>query len=467
MQQKEAREYLWSIGMIGPWYLKDYQMAGYELMIRERFPFLEFSRRIGKTTTGLVRAQEKCRQKEGTIWRWCEPWKYQAREIVMPEMDRMQDSCPTKYKFKYYKTDSFYELPSNGSRMYLRGLNEDRGESARGSFADGITIDEKGSIKDLHYVQNEVLYPQLLSTNGQLVSLSTPPRDLGHLYYDEKARAMRENRFIQLPIWASLDQLYSKKQIEDMCAAVGGETTPGWRREFLCEPVSDPDALVIPEWSDEENILDDDHPRPDWFTPYVAGDSGIDDNTAILFGYYDFAKNEVVIEEELVINGRTTTEIVARAKEIEKALWKSEPHKRTYDADKQLVFDIFVDLKWRVQMPQKQDKTAAIHELRVEVGARRFKVKRRCTQTCRQMKVGMWKDEKHLDFQRSEGLGHLDAVAAAIYFNRSIDRKLNPMPQNYGYNRDTQILNPSRAVRPDKTEEALNAILGGRRRGFR
>ncbi len=100
-------------------------------------------------------------------------------------------------------------------------------------------------------------------------------------------------------------------------------------------------------------------------------------------------------------------------------------------------------------MPQKEDKLAAIHELRVEVGARRFKVKEKCKHTIRQMKVGMWKDERHTDFERTEGLGHLDAIAASIYLNRSIDRKLNPIPAHHGMSKFTHHIPKSSGAKED------------------
>ena len=456
----DARAYLWENGLIGPWYLREDQFGVYEFLHKHRFPLFEASRRYGKTTCDLVCVQEKLRRTELGVWRWCEPWKYQAREIVMPEMDKIQDSCPEHLKFKFYKTDSFYELPTNGARLYLRGVNEDRGESSRGAYAHGITLDEKGSIREPEYVKNEVLLPQLLTTRGVMHELSTPPRNLGHVWYSDKEIAIREGRFLQRLVTdnASLSQ----EDIDLMCKAVGGVDSPAWRREFLCEPVSDPDMLIVPEYSDTENVVPDDYPRPDFFTPYVGGDSGADDNTALLFGWYDFTKNERVIEEELVLAGRTTKEIVALAKQIEIELWGgTRPRARVYDAPKQLIFDLFGSYEYPVEMPQKDDKIAAIHQLRVEVGARRVKVKARCTNLRRQLRVGMWKDEKHLDFERTEGLGHLDAVAALIYFNRRIDTKFNPIPHGYGLDRERQIV-PDKPISDGSTEARLASLFGGR-----
>lgn len=457
----EARAELWSLGVIAPWYLKAPQWDAYELMNTERFPFIEQSRRTGKTTTTLVHVLEKLKANDGWTWRWCEPWKYQAREIVMPEMEIIQRTCPEKHKMKFYHTDSFYE-GSNGSRLYLRGVNDDKGESARGSFAHGITADEYGSWKEPEYIINEVLLPQVLSTDGQVIKTSTPPRDLGHRYYDEREKAAREKRFIQKIIWQFENHLYSKKQIEDICAAVGGDLSPAWRREFLCEPVSDPDSLVIPEFADD-CVVDDEYPMPDFCDIYVGGDSGADDNTVILFAWYDFAKNEVVIDQELVTRGATTANIVKQAIQIEQLLWPSKkPHKRVYDANLQLIYDIIGDHGWSVSPPRKEDKLASIHELRVEVQSKRFKVKKRCVNTIRQLKVGMWKDDRHTDFQRSEGLGHLDAVAACTYLQRAIDRSRNPIPRNYGHDLSTSFI-PRLPPELSKTEKSLQSLFRPKR----
>jgi len=454
------------MGIIAPWYLKEFQLDIYSMLMLQRFPVVEKSRRIGGTTTGLVYVQEKLRRKPQWICRWAEPWKYQAREIVMPEMDRLQESCPTKHKFKYYKTDSFYELPSNGSRIYLRGVNEDKGESARGPFSHIIMADEFGSWREASYIKNDIFLAQLLSTNGQMIINTSPPKDLNHPYYtEERETAVVDGRFIQKIITDSIGQLYTLEQVEEMCRAVGGPESVSWRREFLCEAIADPELLIVPEFLDtlEGNVVPDDYPRPEFFTPYVGGDSGADDNTALLFGWYDFVKAELVVEREMVTKGKTTKDIIDAAKKIEAELWPEHPpRKRVYDAPKQLIYDIFKDHKWPVHVPQKDDRIAAIHEFRVEVGARRFKIKESCALTRRQLKVGMWKDDRHLDFERSEGLGHLDAVAAAIYLNRCIDRSYNPIPHDHGASRYTHHIDPALAISRGTTEDRLARLVGGR-----
>lgn len=458
----EARAQLWQLGIIAPWYLRPSQLDIYQLLNREKFPFIEAARRFGKTTSLLAFVLEKLLRNPGWICRWCFPNKNQAREVLGAEIEKLQKDCPKPLRFRYQTTDSVYIGP-NGSRLYIRGVNEDHGDSARGPASNIIVCDEYGFWNEPDYIVREALFPQLENQPGQwLIKASTPPRNLGHRYYMEKEEAERKNRFVQKIIYDN--EALSKEELQIIIDESGGLESPAFLRERLCQPVSDPDMLIVPEWRDSVHTVPNDYPRPDHFTAYVGGDSGADDNTAILFGYYDFLKNERVVEQELVTAGKTTKEIIEHAKIIERELWgEQKPKARVYDASKQLIFDIFTEHKWPVAMPQKQDKQAAIHELRVEVGKNQFKVKERCKNLRRQLKVGMWRDDKHLDFERTEGLGHLDAIAAAIYFNRCIDTRINPWPKNPGVSRYTHFIPPEQSNSTGQTEQALKSIFGVRR----
>lgn len=456
----ERRQTLWSYGILASWYLRNSQLDVYSLLLDEKFPFIEAARRFGKTNSILAFVIEKLIQNPGWICRWCFPDKNTAREVIGAELPKLQRDCRKEDRFHYQTIDSVWKHP-NGSGLYLRGVNHDRGNSARGSGANIIVADEYGFWNEPEYIIRDALFPQLENQPGQwLIKASTPPRNLGHRYYIEREEAIRKNRFIQKTIYDN--EALSPEELAVIIEESGGILSPAFRRERLCEPVSDPDLLVIPEWSDDENTVPDDYPRPQFFTPYIGGDSGADDNTAVLFGYYDFLKNETIIEQELVLSGRTTREIVETSKVIEKDLWQNVPtKKRVYDAAKQLIFDIYLDHKWPVQMPQKEDKLASIHDLRVEVGARRFKVKLKCKHLRRQLKVGMWKDDRHSDFERTEGLGHLDAIAAALYFNRAIDKKLNPFPPYHGASKFTHHIPTSHSGAQE--DEAIRLAFKPRR----
>jgi len=464
MNQAQARQVAFASGIIAPWYLFPFQIEPYKTLKSSRFPFIEQSRRTGKTNEVLVWVLEELTKNEGWICRWCEPWKNQAREIIMPEIESIQSLAHPQDRFKYYTTDSFYEN-RKGSRIYLRGVNDDKGESARGPKSHILVADEYGSWRQARYIVNEVLLPQLLSTNGTLARLSTPPKDLGHKYYDDKEKAIRNGRFCKRVIWDAEGELYSTKQIEEICDEVGGEQSIAWRREFLCEDVGDPTMLVVPEFQEAaKNIVVDEIKRPSHFECYTGGDSGFDDNTFYLFGYHEFESDTVYIERELVANHRTTRQHIDQAKAIEKDLWgEKEPYLRVLDADKQLTYDIASEYKFRITRPEKHNKIASINSLRDRVQRGKIKIHKSCEQLIRQLRVGMWKDEKHTDFQRVEGLGHLDGIAALMYFNRSVNVRKNPYPATHGMSKWThhiskKIQDESR----DEHQQLANVFGGGR-----
>jgi hypothetical protein len=476
-----ARSVMWKHGVVAAWYLRDSQLEIYELLMRERYPFVEAARRFGKTTSLLAFVLEQLLRHPGWICRWCFPNKNQAREVMIPELEKIQKDAPKEQIFKYKTVDSVFEGPKvkRGdsfvqSKLYIRGVNEDRGNSSRGPAANIIICDEYGFWNEPSYVVKSCLLPQLEGQEGRwLVKASTPAEELGHAYYKEKKEAKRREKFISKTIFDK--ETLTQTELQEIIDESGGVDSPAFRRERLCEEIADPELLVCPEYVDEVtfqgkkngetvtvpgNVVPDDYPRPEFFTPYVGGDSGADDNTAILFGYYDFVKAELVIEHEFVKNGMTTGQITTEAKAIEKQLWgEVKPKKRVYDSDKQLIFDLYGDYKYPMMPADKTDKRASIHAWRVEVGARRFKVKARCVQLREQMRVGMWKDQLKTDFRRTEGLGHLDAIAAAIYLNRCIDTNHNPIPHNLGVNRETHFIPPESAISRGTNEEKLAQLF--------
>lgn len=366
----------------------------------------------------------------------------------MPEIDQIQKFARPEDRFVFRHTDSFYIHP-NGSRIYLRGVNEDKGESARGPKAHIIVADEYGSWKSPRYIINEVLLPQLMSTRGPLIRLSTPPKDLGHKYYEDKEQAIREGRFCQKIIWDALGQLYDRMQIQDIMDEVGGESSIAWKREFLCQEVGDPTLLVLPEFTEVMGkVVKSQIDRPSHYDTYMGADSGMDDNTFALFGYYDFKRDVVVVEREYCDNKKTTNQHIQAWKQVEKELWGSpmdqdgipQVYKRTLDADKQKLYDIMVDERYTVNRPHKAHKIASINSLRDRIRRGGLEIHEGCDKLLRQMRVGMWKDEKKLDFERADGLGHLDGIAALMYFNRSVNIHKNPYPPDHGLSHQTHFI---------------------------
>lgn len=431
--QNYARSKLWQKADIGSWYLYDYQKEIHQWLKSTYDPFLEAARQIGKTTTIATYCQELSIAKKHHVTRWCEPFKNQAREIIMPEMDKQCETAPEELRPKWTATDSYYDYP-NDSKMFLRGVNEDKGKSARGSFADIVVADEYGFWTE-PAVLNRVLKPQLRTRRkfgAKCIVASTPPEDLGHPYYEERERARRQGRFKRVTI---LDIGLSEAEIEKIAEDHGGWEHPDFRREFLCEDVADPNRVVVPEYNPDTHDVDDDYPRPDYYTAYVGCDLGFSDFTGLVFLYFDFKTQEVVIEDEICVAGWNSKDIVSEAIGKEKSLgWVyGQPAARWSDNDQQILFDMLTLHGYAMSPVQKAPgyKFAAINELRLRFSMGKIKIKKRCKNLRHQLKVGMWNTNK-TSFARADTAGHLDMIDALVYAHKNIDFRLNPWPKFTG-----------------------------------
>lgn len=448
---------LWALGIIAPWYLREDQIPIYEILLREKNPFIECARRYGKTTSILCYVIELMLRNPGWVAMWCEPDKNQAREIVRPEMEKVFATAPPGMRPRWSGIDSFYRFPTTGSIFKLRGVNHDRGDSARGNVANVIVADEFGTWKDPDYIVTEALRPQLQTTGGPFIFASTPPEDLGHAYYDHKAWAVRDRRFIKRIIHdnASL----SRERVQELIKECRGEDTPAWQREYLCEPVSNPERTVIPEYDPKVHDLDDDAPAPEFYDAYVGMDLGFNDCTAVLFGYWDFMRATLVIEDEYVVSGKNSKEIVDACKAKEFSLWKhTPPYRRIGDNDLQQLHDMVSVFGYYVEPTQKDDKLAALNALRLRFSSGKIKIKKRCESLRYQVKVGLWNDRR-TGFQRGEKTGHLDAIDALIYLSRNVSESRNPFPSNVGVSQATHYINPEQARTRGKEEKAFDALF--------
>jgi hypothetical protein len=446
----EARAKLWLAGDVHTWYLKPKQATVVDFVRLTNDPFFEASRRFGKTTSILGYCLEEGNKRKITI-RWCEPQKNQCREIVMTEMDLIQAKVPEALRWKWHQVDSYYENPWNGSRMYLRGVNEDKGESARGTASDIIVCDELGSWRYPEYIINEILGPQLLTTNGTFVFLGTPPRNLTHTFYAMKELAKLEGRFVQRLIHDQ--EIAGPEQVEKAIQRAGGWESPAVKREYLCQKITDPNFAIVPEW-DEKYVED---LAPDEFFPfylkYDSMDVGVRDLSVVLLAYYDFRRAKLVILDEIVMNGpEMTTEKLAeatRAKEAQyfgvkweqyetegRKRWRiiAPPNfriKRVSDVDLRLVQDMSLLHGLYFEATDKGYLEQMVNDLRIWVGSARLAINPRCANLLDCLRFGLW-DEDRKAWERSDRLGHFDALAALMYLVRNVDMRTNPIPSDYG-----------------------------------
>jgi hypothetical protein len=224
----------------------------------------------------------------------------------------------------------------------------------------------------------------------------------------------------------------------DLILAGKMQGSPTWQREYLCQMVTDRDLRVVPEFEPQTHVRE--HPRPNYFQPYVFIDFGFQtDYSAALFGYIDFSLSLLHIENEFVGRRLNSRELALEMVKKERELWGLKPHKnpiRFADSNaQQQIYDMGSLFDYPISACSKAGGIEGmVNNLREMIGADRFSVHPRCTNLIRQLREGIWKKDKRgfinstLRFERSETMGHLDCIAALMYGARSIDWRRNPTP---------------------------------------
>jgi hypothetical protein len=188
-------------------------------------------------------------------------------------------------------------------------------------------------------------------------------------------------------------------ELEAIKAATGGGESTAFRREYLCEIITDSDTAIIPEFDDAlKTKIVKDSPMPEQFESYVAMDIGYEDFHAVLFAYYDFVRNKLVIQDEIIVKGRdTNTEKLSKAiKQKERQLWRNSfgevksPYLRVCDDDMVNRKDL-TELHGLYFTPAKKDgKQAAVNEVRIRLVGDYIEINPRCANLITQLESGIW-----------------------------------------------------------------------------
>lgn len=402
------------------------------------------------TYTLVLLAFEQCIRKSNSVVKFVSPTKIQVNNNVRPIIRQLLEDCPEDVKPTFHAKDYIYYFP-NGSEIQLAGTDSGHAEKLRGGDSDLFFIDEAGSCDGLDNLVKSILLPTTLITKGKGVLASTPPRESDHefLKYMEEA----ELRGSMITKTVNDNPRITKEQLDELIFELGGITSPECRRELFCEIIKDSKTSVVPEFTLElEKKIIRDWPKPPFFDAYEGMDVGGKDLTAVLFGYFDFRADKVIIEDEFIMNfqdpGQRIDTLVKAINKKEKELWKNQismeyksPHYRVSDINYILTTEIqnesakLFPKEERIifNNARKDDLAASINNLRIMLSNEKIIIHPRCETLLRHLRNVKW-DKQKAKFARSIDDSHYDAVAALIYLIRSIEYKRNPYPQGYGYN---------------------------------
>lgn len=460
-----ALETLWRRANLS-WVLDSNQKALYELFHNNpaKVQTWLLARRSGKSFSLCVLAIEYCLKNPNSVIKYVAPTKDQVENFILPIIDNdiLGKNCPTDLKPTYIKQKKQYRF-TNGSVIQLCGAEAGNIDSIRGGFAHIAIVDEAQDVSKLTYAISSVLLPTLLTTNGKLLISGTPPQDQDHefLKYIEKADA--EGTLIRRTVYDN--PRLTTENIKTIADAMGGEMSEEFQREFLCKLIKSKSRSVLPEVTDE--LLKDitkEWPIPPHYHAITSMDVGLKDWTVIIFGYYDFRSDKIIIQDELVAYGPEMhlPVLTGQIKQKEEELWTNpitnefiKPKKRISDHNLIVINEIkkFSNYSIVFDLADKKEKMAGINWLRTLLGQGKIIINPKCKTLIRHLKDGKWSNGNKEDFAKCPMGSHYDGIDALVYFVKAVDPSQNPYPSDYqsplksdafytpNYNKSTTISN--------------------------
>lgn len=447
LSKKEVVSELWRRGEL-KWKLDAVQQELYDLYYSGKHKTNTWlcARRTGKSYALVILALEQCIRNKNSIVKYAAPTKIQINTILRPLFKQILEDCPEDIKPTFKNSEYIYYFP-NGSEIQLAGTDSGHAEKLRGGDSHLAVIDEAGSCSDLKDLVNSILLPTTLITKGKIIMAGTPPKEEDHdfIWFIEQAEArgsLIKKTFLQNP-------RLTQEQREELINELGGLNTDEAKRELLCELIKSKSTSVIPEFdANLEKEIVKEWPKPPFYNAFVSMDLGGTDLTAVLFAYYDYRADKVIVEDEIIMDfqepGNNLEKLTQLILEKEQQLWTNpisgelkEPKLRVSDTNPIALNEIrkYSNQKIGFIATKKDDRDAALNNFRILLQSRKIIIHPRCKGFIRHLKNVRWKNKNsRTEFARSADNGHYDAVDAGIYLIRNINFNDNPYPIHYDLN---------------------------------
>lgn len=423
------------------------------------------SRRLGKTFLLVADALEIGLTENNVRLPFAAPTQKQMKTIILPIFREITQDCPPALKPIWKASDQKFIFPRTSAELPIAGCSGGHEENLRGSAARKAYVDEAQAFKgNLQYVVQDILMPQLLTTNGSMVIAGTSPKTPVHDFVKIIQEAHGRGNYLTLPIW---EAGYSKDLVEKFMDEAGGAKSTTWRREYLCEIVVDEASAIIPEWRPEFEVV----PVRDQFFPFYHKYEAMDiggrrDRTGTLFAWYDFQRAKLCIDaEEGVAPADMTTKRIAdgiRKKEVD--IFGKHPLKlRVADSNNEILLkDLGSMHGLHFVATNKETIEAMVNQVRLWAAAGKIEVNPACTELIGCLRYAIW-NEKRKEFERfpeesdaHKVYGHFDMLAALVYLVRNVNSHENPIPHDFSMKTGTHFIPPPP---PEPVAEAVTQMF--------
>lgn len=464
MDKSKAVESLWRMGLTS-WKFHPAQLDIYEAINNSNAStfVINCGRQIGKSFLLSAYAIEYALQHRGAKICYLAPTAKAVKKIILPRIKEILSDCPRDLLPSYKVNDQVY-IFKNGSEIHIAGTDAERAENLRGQVFHLVICDEAGFMDKLDYVVSSILRPLTSTVSGKIILSSTPPVSPDHPFKQIFVnQAIISGNYIKKTVHDNPlipDKIKHQYMIES-----GGANSVAWRREYLAEFIQDEQMAVIPEATESklkeitkdiipynDNIQPNEHQiiKPLFYDAYTVADLGYTDNTGILFGYWDFYKATLVIEDEALFNKPNTQMISNIINQKETALWgNKKPYMRFCDGDPITISDLNTSHKLTFSATRNDELESSVNAVRLFMQDNKIIIHPRCINLLAQLGSATW-DSTRKRFSRSPTQGHYDLIAALIYIVRNIKRGKNPYPPGLGLDITTMYL-PADSHKPKDT----------------
>lgn len=398
-------------------------------------------RRCRKSTLLLILHSETCIRNKNVQTAYVAPVETGLADYIAPVIDTVFWDCPRSLLPQFKDKSLTFK---NGSRIIFNGSNMRQYRYMRGQKLALATVDEMAEVDDLEAAVDDVLFPAVWDSHGEMVLSGTPPvvPSPDHPVMRYVAAAQLTDSYSHATVY---DAGYTEEEIQEAMREVGinGKDSVRFRREFMAEFVRDESAVIIPEFNESLHVRE--MPRPVYYAElYKASgsDLGVADKTVSLFAYVDFPKSKIHVAAEFFIEGpEVRTDIFAgRFRNILTQLGWDGDRRVTHWSDNSNLM-LLNDLVSLHQLPilatDKENKAEWLNKVRILIGEGRITIDPACKLLIATLNGAFWKDALKKDYGRSKALGHMDALDALIYLVRNINLQTNPFPVNYDVSHGT------------------------------
>lgn len=383
------------------------------------------NRRHGKSFVAVLYAITMCLRGKRTI-QYGTAYLTDLQKFILPAFALILQTCPADLKPRYMPSKKIWVFP-NGSVIELVGLDKNP-DGLRGNNIDIIIVDEAGFVAHLKHLYTSVIIPATMSReNIKMIFISTPPESPAHFFVDLMKKAEKEPNgfFLKLTIDDMTDLPAAER--ERMLNEVGGEFSVTARREFFCEILTDVTRALAPAWNKKRHVKEIDEGDIAW--RYFGDTGGTRDKTVILKAGYSRSENAVYFADEISFPKSTPTS------EIAKGFTEKFGEEIVYiDAHGQTVIDYqnnglrVGSVQKRAELVGKTAFSAGLQLLQTELHNDRMLVSPKCELLIKTLDEGLT-NKTRTEFDSTDELGHCDAVAAAIYGLRGVDKTTDLRPE--------------------------------------